>query len=71
MGRYVTYRHITPPHQAYIVIISTHMEPSTYEESITNFIWVHVMNQELHALKDNGTWNLIPLPHSKSVIGCK
>ncbi|XP_015166247.1 uncharacterized mitochondrial protein AtMg00820-like [Solanum tuberosum] len=71
MGSYVSYQHISPSHQAYIANISTNVEPSTYEEAITDSRWVHAMNQELHVLKDNGTWNLIPLPHSQSVIGCK
>ena len=29
------------------------------------------MADELHALDDNGTWNLVPLPTGKKAIGCR
>ncbi|XP_049343372.1 uncharacterized mitochondrial protein AtMg00820-like [Solanum verrucosum] len=71
MGNYVSYQHISSPYQAYIANISTDVEPSTYEEAITDSKWVHAMTQELQALKDNGTWKVVPLPHNQPVIGCK
>ena len=33
--------------------------------------WVEAMEQEIKALEDNGTWQIMELPERKSVIGCK
>ena len=35
---------------------NTFFEPSTYKQAITDPQWVHAMTQELHALKQNQTW---------------
>ena len=29
------------------------------------------MNQKMNSLDNNGTWELVPLPHVKIPIGCK
>ncbi|CAL9030186.1 unnamed protein product [Prunus brigantina] len=28
------------------------------------------MNEEMRALQKNGTWELVPLPHGKKIVGC-
>ena len=33
--------------------------------------WDDAMNQKMNALDNNGTWELVPLPHGKKPIGCK
>ncbi|KAI5317137.1 hypothetical protein L3X38_036844 [Prunus dulcis] len=29
------------------------------------------MNEEMRALQNNGTWELMPLPHGKKIVGCR
>ncbi|KAL4582843.1 hypothetical protein LXL04_007404 [Taraxacum kok-saghyz] len=66
-------RHI-PSHlrdfHCYATLFSHH-EPSSYKEAITNPLWQNAMQEELQALKKAQTWNIVPLPPGKSLIGSK
>lgn len=46
-------------------------EPSSYLEASTDPNWVKAMDQELKALSDNKTWEVVDLPLGKKAIGCK
>jgi len=51
--------------------ISSHDEPSSYEEAGKIAQWRDVMEAETEALKANNTWFIIELPSGKTLIGCK
>jgi hypothetical protein len=55
------------------VLASIHclFKPSSYKETIIDPLWQQAMNEELSALHKIDTWNLVPLPPSKSVVGCR
>ena len=42
---------------------------SSYKEAILDPFWQQAMNEELSALHKIDTWDLVPLPPGKSVIG--
>ncbi|KAA3468768.1 retrovirus-related Pol polyprotein from transposon TNT 1-94 [Gossypium australe] len=44
---------------------------SSYAEAISDPIWVDAMQQEIQALEDNGTWEVIFLPAGAVPIGYK
>ncbi|XP_070044864.1 uncharacterized mitochondrial protein AtMg00820-like [Nicotiana tomentosiformis] len=46
-------------------------EPSSYEEAAINLAWQVAMTKEFEALHVNHTWDLVPLPAGKKVIGCR
>ena len=46
-------------------------EPETYEQAILDSKWITAMNTEIQALKDNQTWEEVPLPTGKKAIRCK
>jgi len=46
-------------------------EPSSYKEAILDPIWQQAMDEELFTLRKTDTWDLVPLPPSKSVVGCR
>lgn len=46
-------------------------EPSSFAQAIRDPKWCLVMQQELAALKVNGTWSLQALPPRKKPVGCK
>ena len=69
--RYVSYSHLSAPHTSFINNISQFVEPSTYEEARHHPHWVAAMNSEIHALEENHTWSLVPLPTGHRPIGCK
>ena len=47
------------------------MEPTTYEHAVLDPKWQEAMAVELHALQQNHTWTLTPLPSDHHPIGCK
>ena len=46
-------------------------EPHSYCETHTNPFWQQAINEELNALHKNHTWDMVDLPPSQSVIGCR
>ena len=67
----LTYDSYVARHCAYMAKIVQDVEPTCFEEAIGNAKWVKAMNEEMAALDENETWDLVPLPNSKNVIGCK
>ncbi|GKU88392.1 hypothetical protein SLEP1_g2661 [Rubroshorea leprosula] len=51
-------------------ITSLH-EPQSYQEASSNPLWQQAMQDELQALENTRTWDLVDLPTEKSLIGCK
>ncbi|GKV25438.1 hypothetical protein SLEP1_g34877 [Rubroshorea leprosula] len=51
-------------------ITSLH-KPQSYQEASSNPLWQQAMQDELQALKNTRTWDLVDLPAEKSLIGCK
>ena len=45
--------------------------PNNVHEALSHPGWRSAMVEEIQALDDNGTWNLIQLPVGKKVIGCR
>lgn len=46
-------------------------EPSTYDEASTKQEWMEAMEEEIIALKQNQTWELVPKPNDVKPISCK
>ncbi|GJX71810.1 ribonuclease H-like domain-containing protein [Tanacetum coccineum] len=46
-------------------------EPSSLEEASKDINWINAMNNEMQALYENGTWELVDLPIGRKVIGSK
>ena len=45
--------------------------PNTFQEALSHPGWRSVMIEEMDALNENGTWNLVHLPTGKKSIGCR
>ncbi|XP_052485164.1 uncharacterized mitochondrial protein AtMg00820-like [Gossypium raimondii] len=56
--------------KTYMVMISN-VEPSTIHEAMTIPSWNQAVNDELQALIQNHTWDLVPVPTNRSLVGCK
>lgn len=50
---------------------STILEPNNYKIAMNIPEWCKAMNVELDALEANDTWEVIPLPANKKVVGCR
>ena len=47
------------------------MEPNNFTESNKNDEWIKDMNEELDWIESNETWELVPRPKDKNIIGTK
>jgi hypothetical protein len=56
---------------SFLAFIHCLFEPSSYKEAILDPLWQQALDEELSALHKTDTWDLVPLPPSKSVIGCR
>lgn len=69
-SNYVSYGNVSPKYRVYLSKFSTDVELNTYEEAIRKK-WVHARQQEIQALEENGTWEIVHLPKGKKAIGYK
>ena len=58
-------------HYVYMVKVVQVQEPTCFEDAVGTLEWDQAMDEEMAALDENETWDLVPLPGSKNVIGCK
>jgi len=56
---------------SFLAFIHCLSEPSSYKEAIIHPLWQQVVDEELFALYKTDTWDLVSLPPSKSVVGCR
>lgn len=47
------------------------IEPKSYLEANKDEIWIKSMEEELNQIEKNKTWELVPTPYRKNVIGIK
>jgi hypothetical protein len=47
------------------------VEPKNFNEAIKDINWLESMNEELDQIEKNDTWELVPRPTNKNVIGSK
>ncbi|KAK4384698.1 Retrovirus-related Pol polyprotein from transposon RE1 [Sesamum angolense] len=55
----------------FMAALSTVQEPRTYTQAKEHSEWQQAMHQELTALEENKTWEVVDLPSDKRAIGCK
>jgi hypothetical protein len=53
------------------ISILSKVEPKSFEEASRDKDWVNAMNEELDQIEKNETWELVPRPKDKNVIGTK
>ncbi|RXH78970.1 hypothetical protein DVH24_034177 [Malus domestica] len=46
-------------------------EPSHYKQAVLSEDWRNAMKEEFEALQKQGTWELLPPPINRNVIGSK
>ena len=53
-----------------LAFLST-IEPRSVSQASKYECWIQAMNEELDQIEKNHTWELVPRPHDKNVIGTK
>jgi hypothetical protein len=56
--------------QSHVVFLSM-TEPKNFDEASQHDDWIRAMNEELDQIEKNNTWELVPRPEDKNVIGSK
>ena len=51
--------------------VATVRESENFSEAAKDPRWVEAMNEEMHALFKNETWELVPSSHHQKTIGCQ
>ncbi|XP_075075263.1 uncharacterized protein LOC142162667 [Nicotiana tabacum] len=68
---FLSYHRLSPSYHAFITSLSTVKVPKTMEEAMAHPGWRQAMIEEMTALHDNGTWEIVPLPKGKTTVGCR
>ena len=71
IARHVNCDKFSLRHCAFLAAITAGVEPNSFAEAVKDKKWREAMQQEIHALENNGTWIVEPLPVGKRAIGCK
>ncbi|GKA51760.1 retrovirus-related pol polyprotein from transposon TNT 1-94 [Tanacetum coccineum] len=56
---------------SFVSNLNKSFEPSSFEEASKDVNWINAMNDEIHALYENDTWELVELPFGRKAIGSK
>lgn len=67
----VAEHYVTPDFKCFLAAISNNTDPTCFKEAVKHTHWQAAMNEELSALEENDTWDIVPLPSDKIAIGCK
>ena len=67
---FCSYNHLSSHSCSFIASLDSISLPNTVHEALSHPGWHSAMIEEMQALDDNGTWNLVRLPAGKKAIGC-
>jgi len=68
---FVSYHRFSPVYNAFISSLSSVSVPKSVKEALSHPGWQQAMVDEMAALHSSGTWDLVPLPPGKTVVGCR
>ena len=71
ISSFCSYNHLSSYSYSFIASLDSISLPNTICEALSHPSWRSVMVEEMQALDDNGTWNLVQLPVGKKVIRCR
>ncbi|XP_049387058.1 uncharacterized protein LOC125851320, partial [Solanum stenotomum] len=71
ISNYVSYHKLSTKCRRILASFSETVEPHNFQEASKDSKWVEAMKQEVKALEDNKTWNIVDLPKGKHAIGSK
>ncbi|CAL9018671.1 unnamed protein product, partial [Prunus brigantina] len=65
ISNHVSTHRLSAPHAMLIKQLDSLSTPSSVEEALMDPNWKQAMNDEMQALQNNSTWELVPLPSGK------
>ena len=70
ISSFCSYNHLSSHSYSFIASLDSISLPNIVREALSHPDWCSAIVEEMQALDDNGTWNLVQLPAEKKVIGC-
>ncbi|KAF5811547.1 putative RNA-directed DNA polymerase [Helianthus annuus] len=67
----VNFSNLSFENKCFATMLSKSFEPRSYKEAVQDPNWINAMNDELHALHRNDTWEIVDKPKNRSTVGCK
>lgn len=71
LSHFLDYSALAPAYKHYVCQITTEKEPTTYAKAAIHDHWRKAISAELHAMEENKTWSVVPLPSGRKSVGCK
>ena len=59
------------PKYANVAVVEEEREPTSFEEASQKTEWIKAMEEEIKALVENQTWDLVPKPRDVKPVSCK
>ena len=70
ISSFCSYDHLSSPSCSFITSLDSISLSNRVFEALVHLGWRSAMIEEMNALTENGTWDLVCLPIGKKVIGC-
>uniref|UniRef100_A0A5B6ZV70 Integrase catalytic domain-containing protein n=1 Tax=Davidia involucrata TaxID=16924 RepID=A0A5B6ZV70_DAVIN len=71
ISNFVSFDHLSPSFQAFSLSLSSLDIPKSYREAFSHPGWRKAMEEEMHALNLNHTWDLVQPPDGAQIVGCR
>ncbi|GJV91456.1 ribonuclease H-like domain-containing protein, partial [Tanacetum coccineum] len=71
LNKYANHSMLSVENCAFVTSLNKSCEPSSFEEASKDVNWINAMNNEMHALYENNTLELVDLPYGRKPIGSR
>lgn len=71
LARWVNYDNFTFDYKLFMTKFVKDIEPSSYKQASTSLTLVEAMNEKIATLHEFQTWELVPHPLDKNIVGTK
>jgi hypothetical protein len=71
ISNFVSFDHLSSSFKAFSLSVSSIVVPKSYREALSHPGWRKAMEEEMHALDLNHTWDLVNKPAGTSIVGCR
>ena len=68
LSHYAFLKHLSPAHKNFIVSLNTTIIPNTVSEALTKREWKDAMREEMNALENNKTWEIVERRKGKTLL---
>jgi Reverse transcriptase (RNA-dependent DNA polymerase) len=71
ISHYVSFEALPPIYKAFVTSLYFNSTPCEWRKAMQDPKWKMTMFEEMRALIKNDTWDMVPRPSGKNVVGCK